>query len=72
MTKIIEKNDTTGTATATTVPTTIKNFKNSGDVENFYRFIHENKLRSEAKELIKVVLKKITPPKKRGRKKIIH
>jgi hypothetical protein len=69
MTKTVEKKEDTGAITA---PTTIKNFKNTGEVENFYRFIHENKLRSEAKELIKVVLKKITPPKKRGRKKIIH
>ena len=26
-----------------------KNFRNSADIENFYRFIHENGLRKEAK-----------------------
>ncbi len=54
------------------VNTTIKNFKNSSDVENFYRFIHENNLRGEAQKLVEVVLKKITPPKKRGRKKVLQ
>lgn len=49
--------------------TTIKNFKNSAEVENFYRFINDNGLRVEAKKLIEVVLKQITPVKKRGRKK---
>jgi len=66
MTKIIK---TTITEPAPAASTTIKNFKNSNEVENFYRFIHENKIRSEAKSLVEMVLKKITPPKKRGRKK---
>lgn len=56
----------------TAVNTTIKNFKNSSDVVNFYRFIHENNLRGEAQKLVEIVLKKITPPKKRGRKKILQ
>ena len=50
----------------------IKNFKNSSEVENFYRFIHENNLRGEAKSLVELVLKRITPPKKRGRKKTLQ
>jgi hypothetical protein len=56
------------TATPTT---TIKNFKSSSEVTDFYRFIHDKKLRAEAKQIIDVVLKKITPPKKRGRKKAV-
>lgn len=47
----------------------IKTFKASSDVENFYRFIFENGLRGEAHQLMELVLKRITPPKKRGRKK---
>lgn len=47
----------------------IKNFKASSDVENFYRFIFDNGLRSEAHQLMELVLKRITPQKKRGRKK---
>lgn len=49
--------------------TTIKSFKTSTEVENFYRFINDNNLRVEAKKLVEVVLKQITPVKKRGRKK---
>ncbi len=53
----------------TTAGTTIKNFKTASEVTDFYRFINDNKLRAEAREIISVVLKKITPAKKRGRKK---
>ena len=52
--------------------TTIKSFKATEEVQDFYRFIHENKLRPEAKTLIEIVLKQIKPVKKRGRKKIVH
>ncbi|MAX67696.1 MAG: hypothetical protein QF441_06705 [Bacteriovoracaceae bacterium] len=65
MSKIKETNEAATPAAATS----IKNFKSSSEVENFYRFIHDNKLREEAKTLVEMVLKKITPPKKRGRKK---
>ena len=58
------------TDTAASAPVSIKNFKSSNEVENFYRFVHDNKLREEAKTLVETVLKKIAPPpKKRGRKK---
>ena len=60
---------TTETEVAATPSTTIKNFKTSSEVENFYRFINDNQLREEARRLVEVVLKKITPPKKRGRRK---
>lgn len=48
---------------------TIKSFKSSQELENFYRFIYENGLRHEAKYALEVVAKKLTPKKKpRGRK----
>ncbi|MBG60784.1 MAG: hypothetical protein CME67_03885 [Halobacteriovoraceae bacterium] len=46
----------------------IKTFKASGEVENFYRYIADNNLRSEAYELMKVVLEKIAPSKKRSKR----
>lgn len=55
--------------TAANPATTIKAFKSTTEVENFYRFINDNNLRVEAKKLLEVVLKQITPVKKRGRKK---
>lgn len=46
----------------------IKNLRASEEVESFYTFIHENKLRSEAHILMKTILAKLNPPKrKRGR-----
>ncbi len=53
----------------TTAAGNLKNFKTSNEVENFYRFISDNRLRAEAKTLVAMVLKKITPPKRRGRRK---
>lgn len=50
-----------------------KTFKSSSEIETFYRFIHDNNLRAEAKALIEMVVKRITPAKKkRGRKKVIQ
>ncbi|MFG1499814.1 hypothetical protein ABMA70_06340 [Halobacteriovorax sp. XZX-3] len=46
-----------------------KNFRNSPDLENFYRFIYENNLRSEAKKIFEALKVATTPVKKRGRKK---
>lgn len=49
------------------------NFKNSSEVQNFYRFVSENNLRKEAEFLLKLVTKALTPKKKRGRaKKVLH
>lgn len=50
----------------------IKTFKASPEVESLYTFIYENGLRDEAHKLMEVVLKQITPAKKRGRKKVLH
>lgn len=65
----IETNDNLDASKAVT---SIKSFKATSEVENFYRFIHDNKIRFEAKKLIEVVLKEIKPVKKRGRKKTIQ
>ena len=54
------------------VSAAIKVFKASPEVESLYTFIYENKLRAEAHNLMEVVLKHITPAKKRGRKKVLH
>jgi hypothetical protein len=43
----------------------IKQFKASGEVESFYQFVHENNLRNEANILIKMVLKTLTPAKRK-------
>jgi hypothetical protein len=68
MAKVIENKEEIAEAAATAA-NGIKMFKSSGEVENFYRLIHENGLRAEASILMQIVLKKITPPKRRGRKK---
>lgn len=49
----------------------IKTFKASSEVQDLYRYIAENNLRSEAFELMKAVVTKITPAKK-SRKKTLH
>lgn len=49
------------------VSAAIKTFKASSEVENFYRFIHDNGLRSEAKTLIEMALSHISKSKKRKR-----
>jgi hypothetical protein len=38
---------------------TVKNFRHNPDIENFYRFIHENGLRREAKMIFDSVLKNV-------------
>ena len=50
-----------------------RNFKTSQDVEAFYRFVHENGLRREARMVLEGVharMKALTKRKKRGRKKL--
>lgn len=43
----------------------IKQFKASSEVESFYQFVHENNLRNEANILMKMVLKSLTPAKRK-------
>ena len=45
----------------------IKQFRTSQEVENFYRFIHDNSLRHEAKTLLEFVYEKVKKiSKKKG------
>ncbi|OIQ19062.1 MAG: hypothetical protein BM556_07185 [Bacteriovorax sp. MedPE-SWde] len=46
----------------------IKNFRSSPDIENFYRFIHENGLRKEAKAVLELVNVTLNPKAKKKRK----
>ena len=57
---------TTEVNTETTAST--KTYKNSADIENFYRFIHENSLRREAHTIL-TAIHGIMTKKKKGRKK---
>ena len=52
------------------VSAAIKTFKASSEVENFYRFIHDNGLRNEARTLVEMALSHITSSKKR--KKVLQ
>ena len=57
------------------IPEAIKGlqaFRKSSDLEQFYRFIHENSLRKEAHRLLEYILHKMKgslAPKKRAKKK---
>jgi hypothetical protein len=46
---------------------TIKNFRQNGDIENFYRYIHENGLRREAFMLMEYAISKVVKAKKNKR-----
>lgn len=48
----------------------LKAFRSSSEVENLYRFIHENGLRAEALKLMKIVLKKTISTRKKTKKKL--
>jgi hypothetical protein len=54
---------------STTAPEvmTIKNFRSNGDIENFYRYIHDNGLRREAYMLMDYALSKVRVNKKNKR-----
>ena len=47
------------------VAAAIKSFKASEEVESFYSYIHENKLRAEASMLISTVLQTLKPAKRK-------
>lgn len=48
---------------------TIKNFRSNGDIENFYRYIHENGLRREAFMLMEYAISKVAKARKGKRSK---
>lgn len=56
--------DKSAAGTATPEPMTIKNFRSNGDIENFYRYIHENGLRREAFMLMEYALSKVAKARK--------
>lgn len=46
-----------------------KTFKKCADVENFYRFISDNSLRTEAKLVLETIVKLLKKKKNSGRKR---
>jgi len=50
----------------------IKNFRNNGDIENFYRYIHDNELRREAFMLMEYALGKVAKVRKGKRGKTLQ
>ena len=52
----------------------LKTFKQSDEVQDFYRFVHENNLRRDAKTMIETLVAKVkaTSKKKGRRKKTVH
>ena len=52
------------------LPKSPRNFRSSIDIENFYRFVHENDLRREARIMLELIQSKVmsTVKKKRGNK----
>ncbi|HXH76022.1 MAG TPA: hypothetical protein VNJ08_13715 [Bacteriovoracaceae bacterium] len=49
---------------------TIKNFRTNGDIENFYRYIHDNGLRREAFMLMEYAISKVAKVRKGKRAKL--
>ncbi|MEC7182770.1 MAG: hypothetical protein VXW15_08660 [Bdellovibrionota bacterium] len=49
---------------------TLRNFRKSPEVENFYRFISENDLRREAQMILEVITSKLAQKKKKKSRKI--
>lgn len=47
---------------------TVKNFRSNGDIENFYRYIHDNGLRREAFMLMEYAISKVAKVRKGKRK----
>jgi hypothetical protein len=51
---------------------TIKNFRTNGDIENFYRYIHDNGLRREAFMMMEHALSKVAKVRKGKRSKTLQ
>lgn len=43
----------------------VRNFRSSVDIETFYRFVHENDLRREARLILELIHSKMTVKKER-------
>jgi hypothetical protein len=64
--------DTTTEKAAVPEVMTIKNFRSNGDIENFYRYIHENGLRREAFMLMEYAISKVAKVRKGKRSKTLQ
>lgn len=51
---------------------TLKNFRSNGDIENFYRYIHDNGLRREAFMLMEYAISKVAKARKGKRAKTLQ
>lgn len=65
MSKIVNLDEKAGQAPEVM---TIKNFRTNGDIENFYRYIHDNGLRREAFMLMEYAISKVVKARKGKRK----
>ncbi len=65
---------TTGTEEKAAAPEvmTLKNFRSNGDIENFYRYIHDNGLRREAFMLMEYAISKVAKARKGKRAKTLQ
>lgn len=54
------------------VEITIKNFRSNADIENYYRYIHDNGLRREAFMLMEYAISKISKAKKSKKNKTLQ
>lgn len=52
--------------------TNIKSFRSNSDIENFYRYIHENGLRREAFMLMEYAISKVAKVKKTRKAKTLQ
>ena len=49
-----------------------RNFRNSADIENFYRFVHDNNLRREAHLILETIISRMNIKKRRRRSKKVQ
>lgn len=72
MSKATTTTETTEKAAAAPEVMTIKNFRSNGDIENFYRYIHDNGLRREAFMLMEYAISKVAKARKGKRAKTLQ
>lgn len=72
MSKSTTPDEKAGTAAPAADAMTIKNFRSNGDIENFYRYIHDNGLRREAYMLMEYALSKVAKVRKGKRAKTLQ
>ncbi|GAB4012862.1 MAG: hypothetical protein Fur0010_09090 [Bdellovibrio sp.] len=59
--------NTNATATQEPVVKITRNFRNTVEVESFYRFIHENDMRREARAILDHVYRKLLAARKKNK-----